>query len=58
MEAIVRPGTEIKAVLQEINGGPHKKYMNHSLPRQWEGEADKGGQRCRLDNYNFKGPSI
>lgn len=30
MEAISGPGTEIKAVLHEINGGPHKQYMNHS----------------------------
>lgn len=32
MEAIAGPGMEIKAVLQEINGGLHKEYMNHSLP--------------------------
>lgn len=64
MEAIAGPGTEIKAVLHEINGGPHKQYMNHSLPLQWEREreskteADKGEQSGRLTNYNFKGLSI
>lgn len=31
MEAIAGPVAEIKAVLHEINGGPHRRYMNHGL---------------------------
>lgn len=63
MEAIAGPGTEIKAVLHEINGGPHKQNMNHSL-LQWEREregkteGDNGEQSCQLTNYNFKGLSV
>lgn len=62
MEVIASPGTEIRAVLHEINGGLLKEYMNHSFPLQWEREskteADKEDQSCRLSNYSFKGLSI
>lgn len=47
MEAIAGPGTEIKAVLHEINGGLHKQYMNHSLPLQWERWREWDGSRQR-----------
>lgn len=61
-EEIAGPGTQIKAVLHEINGGLLKEYMNHCVPLQWDRqrreettEADKEEQSCRLRNYNFKG---
>ena len=47
MEVIPGPGTEIKAVLHEINGGLHKQYMNHSLPLQWERQREWDGSRQR-----------
>jgi len=50
---------EIKAVLHEINGGPHKQYMNHSLPLQYvclcarerpsEGERERERERERWE---------
>lgn len=33
-EEIAGPGTQIKAVLHEINGGLLKEYMNHCVPLQ------------------------
>lgn len=40
MEAIAGPGIEIKAVLHEINGSLHKKYMNHT-PHYSGGERER-----------------